>query len=474
MAIRHQQHTGLLTTASGVMEICWLSAWTHLIMMLPTDLVFPYVGVIIPFCLAAAITCTASNRGWSRMVSIGLHVCGLTLAVFLLIYTFLYPTLPLFGLAWLAKTFSMPESPKDLFILVLTFFWALVFWISGVKMARRQLSYWTVCRRFDFGILMFSGLLLLKIRLIHNDIAAQEQITSWLIIIFFVFGLMAIGLARNRQRGHTAYMAGYRTIGVILSFAIITLIAAISASSVCWPLFAKTAESGYDLLQRGFEPLLHVAIVGLTNSWRGSMDIESVQEQIEDSITAQDKLSVAVAEGGGTDILESALRWGFGSFLAVTLLGLSCFVLWRLAKWFFTRPPLDKKRTLWPMKLMIWLAAIPGFMIFCWEWFRQRLKSSSDIVQIYTALLRWGNTGGLKHEHNETPLEYSDRLGSTFPRAQSEITLIINLFQQETYAEQVVDKEQFYKAQSALKRLRSPLLWPARLYSKFRFMEKLT
>jgi len=114
------------------------------------------------------------------------------------------------------------------------------------------------------------------------------------------------------------------------------------------------------------------------------------------------------------------------------------------------------------------------FMIFCWEWFRQRLKSSSDIVQIYTALLRWGNIGGLKHEHNETPLEYSDRLGSTFPRAQSEITLIINLFQQETYAEQVVDKEQFYKAQSALKRLRSPLLWPARLYSKFRFMEKLT
>ena len=158
---------------------------------------------------------------------------------------------------------------------------------------------------------------------------------------------------------------------------------------------------------------------------------------------------------------------------AVTLLGLSCFVLWRLAKWLFTRPPLDKKRTLWPMKLMIWLAAIPGFMIFCCEWFRQRLKSSSYIVQIYTALLRWGNIGGLKHEHNETPLEYSDRLGSTFPRAQSEITLIINLFQQETYAEQVVDKEQFYKAQSALKRLRSPLLWPARLYSKFRFMEKL-
>ena len=114
------------------------------------------------------------------------------------------------------------------------------------------------------------------------------------------------------------------------------------------------------------------------------------------------------------------------------------------------------------------------FYDFCWEWFRQRLKSSSDIVQIYTALLRWGNIGGLKHERNETPLEYSDRLGSTFPRSQSEITLIVNLFQKETYTEQVVDKEQFYEAQSALKRLRSPLLWLARLYSKFRFMEKLT
>lgn len=64
-------------------------------------------------------------------------------------------------------------------------------------------------------------------------------------------------------------------------------------------------------------------------------------------------------------------------------------------------------------------------------------------------------------------MEYGLRLKYQFPSLRKEIDLIIKAFNQEVYGEIILNDQQWTEAESAWRKLRSPLHWPLRLKTWF-------
>ena len=85
--------------------------------------------------------------------------------------------------------------------------------------------------------------------------------------------------------------------------------------------------------------------------------------------------------------------------------------------------------------------------------------------KFYKLLLRWGRRSGLRHAVFETPKEYAVRLGHRFPQIEMEIRLIVYLHDDTIYGCITPDIQQISRAKLALRRIRNPLLWFARIKS---------
>jgi hypothetical protein len=71
----------------------------------------------------------------------------------------------------------------------------------------------------------------------------------------------------------------------------------------------------------------------------------------------------------------------------------------------------------------------------------------------------------LSHAVFETPKEYAIRLGHRFPQIEKEIRLIVHLHDEAIYGCISHDSHQISRARLALRRIRNPLLWFARIKS---------
>ena len=457
-------HNHLQFLACAVMEILWLFCWANLTMGLVSSHRFPYLEALCIFLFALVLTYLIEDRQWRRIHKVALQTAAMTVAGLFLIHTYNYPYLPLLAWTWLTDLFTRHHRLEDWFIICMTMVWVTTFWVSGIKLAGRPANYWFVCRRFDFGILMFLGFLVFKIGLIHNDINVEERASGWFILTFLIFGLLAIGLARNHHTVRTTYLTGYRTVGVLLSFALIVMIATISLSSLLWPFLESSAEIGYDLLQVGLRPITPFVVGALTLIFRGSM------ESFQETTTDNDYIAGGIVrvDGGGSDIL-GLLLWGiFGGLLVLSLIGILFFGIWRLVRWLLSPQDTDKDGDNSSIGILAWFLEIPGILLFVWDWMSQHLRRKTEITEVYKAFLRWGYYSGFKQGTDETPLEYCNRLSLCFPDLHDDIALITELLQKKIYAEKPISHKEFRCAYGSLKNLRSPSYWPVRLGSRIR------
>ena len=248
----------ILLLTSGGMEVTWRLAWASFVMMSLAQRIFPLPAAIGAFSLAAALTFAVRGKGFRWITVIGLHVIGCLVVTLYMFYAFTYRAYPFLSRTWLNALFSPPGNSMEGLISLFTLFWALLFWVSGIRFARRSTAYRIVCGRFDAGIGMFFGLLLFKLALEHNGLQILDPLTGWLILPFLLCGMVAIGSARNRNHLSKTYRAGYRLIGVVLSFTTLVLVSGVSLLMLLWPYFTLTAERGYELLQQGLHPFIPV------------------------------------------------------------------------------------------------------------------------------------------------------------------------------------------------------------------------
>jgi hypothetical protein len=460
------QKGGLLFLAGGGMELSWLYAWASFITASILHRPFPLPEAIGTFALAAVLTLVVRGRGWQVVWILALQVFGFLLATSRIVHVFFYGSHPFFGQWWLLECFRQPKNPLGWLILVIILFFALMFWVGGVTLARRSVAYLTVCTRFDLGVAAFFCLLLIKfLLLVKGGIDIQDPTPELLLFPFFVFSLLSIGMARNRSSAQRDFLSGYQGVGVIVSFAVVVLTFGAGLVLLFLPYLSVAAEMGYGVLKSAAAPLSPILVSILRFLFlhsRSRLDTAS-------SSSGRDEMEFlsSTESSWWTELFEKILSWGFlglGALIALILCGLG---MWYLFRWLFSRTTRNEKRQIQWSLISLWAGQLWSALLLCWDKIVRRMKGYRSAVQLYSALLNWGRHSGLPHFLSETPTEYGVRLRYQFPTLNREIGLITEAFNKEVYGQILLDEQQFTMAKLAWQRLHSPIHWPSRFKSWF-------
>ena len=460
------QRGGLLFLAGGGMELSWLYAWATFIVASILHRPFPLPEAIGTFALAAVLSLVVRGMGWRVILILGLQVFGFLLATSRIVHVFFYGSHPFFGQWWLLECLRQPKDPLEWFILVIVLFFALLFWVGGVTLARRSAAYITVCTRFDLGVAAFFCLLLIKfLVLVRGGIDIQDHTPELLLFPFFVFSLLAIGMARNRSSAQRDFLSGYQGVGVFVSFSVVVLAFGAGLVLLFLPYLSVAAEMGYGVVKYTTAPLGPILVSIIRFLFLHS---RSRPEMASPSSGGGGAEFVSSTESSWwTELFEKVFRWGFlglGVLIAIVLCGLG---MWYLFRWLFSRTTRSKKTQIQWGLISLWAVQLWSALLLFWDRIVRRVKGYRSAVQLYSALLNWGRHSGLPHFLSETPTEYGVRLRRRFPTLKREIALIAEAFNKEVYGEIVLDERQFTMAKLAWRRLRSPIHWPSRFKSWF-------
>ena len=237
---------GLIYTSGGGMELSWLYAWATFSLTFIPNRPFPLPEAIGTFVLAATLTFLSIGRGLRVFQILGLQLLGLLLAGSRIIYLYTDRSHSYFSRDWVLDFFNKSRDPVEWLILIFVLFWILCFWFGGVTLARRKTAYRALCVRFDLGAVAFLALLLLKFLILFKEGPnLQDPFTDFLFFPFFIFGLTAVGLARNRSDVQRGFLSGYQGMGVILSFTAIVLLFGTGLVLLFLPYLTLAAEMGY-------------------------------------------------------------------------------------------------------------------------------------------------------------------------------------------------------------------------------------
>jgi hypothetical protein len=461
---------GLLFLVIVGMELSWLYAWATFLTSSILHQPFPLPEVIGTFILASVLTLFFKGRGWRVASILGIQIIGFILATLRIVYVFNSWSPPFLSHTWLTEFFNTPRGPLEWFHLIFILFLALVFWIGGVTLARRSTAYSTLCSRFDLGITAFFLLFLTKlILLVKGGIKIEDHMSQLLLLSFFIFSLLAIGLVRNRSTTPRNFLPGYQGIGVILSFTVGVLLFGTGLVLFFLPYLTMSAEMGYGILKTAAKPLGYIFVeiirfLYMPKAFRPETPSAPPGSSIGD-------LTGPTESGWWTELLEKILGWVFGGLIGVVILIVFGIAVFYLIRWLFSKTPISQRRQSSWYLISLWLERL---RIFLFSWLRRivhRMKGYKRAAQLYTALLNWGRHSGLPHFLSETPIEYGFRLENRFPSLRAEIELIIEAFNQEVYGEIALREQQLDLALFAWRRLRSPLHWPSRLKTWFLMRE---
>jgi hypothetical protein len=451
---------------NGGMELSWLYAWAAFLTTLAFRQSFPFKEAIGPFVLASVLTLFSKERGWWVIQILSLQLVGFILAALRIVYIFNAESHSFWDKAWLIEFFNHPRPLEQWLPLLLLPLFAVMFWLGGMTLARRSMGYFTLCSRFDLGIAAFLLLFLTKFLLrVKGEMKLEESMSQLLFFQFFIFGLLAVGLARNRGPAPKEFLPGYQSIGVILSFTAVVLLFGGGVVLFFLPYLKVAADVGYGVLKVAAKPVGYVLVEVLRFLYapRGNPSKTPPPE------VGLGDLKTSSEGGGLPEIIEKILAWGLGSLLGLVVFGVSCLTLFYLFRWLFSRTSTRQKKQspgLWDM-ISLWVSRFQTFLVLCREGIARGLRGYHQAAQLYSALLSWGRRSGLPCSPSETPTEYGLRLKNQFPSLQREIAWIVGAFNQEVYGEIHLNSEQLAISQYAWHRLRSPYNWPSRLKAWF-------
>ena len=458
---------GLIYVAGAGMELSWLYAWATFSLTFVPDRLFPLPEAIGTFLLAAILTFFSFGRGLRVIGILCLQLPGFLIAASRMLYLFTDRSLPYFDRTWIVEFFSTPKDPLGWVTVCLVLFWTICFWFGGVALARRPATYQRVCNRFDLGIAAFLCLLLLKLLLfVKGGLNLREPFADFLFIPFFIFGMTAIGMAKNQTDAQKDFLSGYKGMGVIVSFTAVVLLFVSGVVLLFLPYLTLAAEMGYGAIKGVTQPLGPIIVTILRFLFRYGRKPEEITSQGSGERDV-DITPSAESHSWWIELLEKIGLWGMMGFLVLAGLVAVGFGVWFLTKWLFSRTSIDKEREGFWSLIVLWVSNFWALLTTLIDKIRGGGKGPMDAIRYYKALLRWGKRSGLPHLLNETPIEYSLRISHRFPGVTNETMLITNAFNQQVYGTRIPDADQLSKARIALFKMCSPLHWPHRLKSWF-------
>ena len=455
----------LLFLAHGGMELSWRYAWATFLTTSIVHRPFPLPETIGTFLLAATLSMVVRGIGLRVVAVLGIHLLGFLLAASRIIYAFSYRAYPYFDKGWLLAFLSESRDSLEWLILVIILFLALLLWLAGVALARRSTAYLTTCNRFDYGVAAFFCLFIVKsLMLIKGGIEVRASAPVLLLFPFFIFSLLAIGLVRNRSSERRDFLAGYRGIGVLVSFTMVVLAFGAGLVLFFMTYLSAAAEAGYGVLKSAAGPLGPILVRVLLFLFGKPLR----QEPLSPSTVRDEAQYIPAGESSWwSELVQEILGWGLlGLGLLIGLI-LCALGTWYLLRWLFSRTSKEERKHIHWLLALLWAQRLWAALGMGFKWAVQRLKGYRDAVQLYRAFLKWGRRSGLPHLLSETPDEYGSRLRKQFPSLAGEIGGIVEAFKLVVYGEVALDDDQMTLARLSWGRLRSPRYWPARLKSWF-------
>lgn len=447
----------LLFLSCGGMELCWLYACTTFLTTAVLHRPFPFPAAIGTFFLAAALYRAFRGKGLRVIAILGLQMMGFFLAASRIIYALNYRAYPYFDKAWMAEFFGKTRDSQEWLITVIIVTFALIFWLAGVAFARRSTAYLSICIRFDYGVTAFFCLFIVKsLLLVKGGIAVRDPAPLLLLFPFFIFSFVAIGLTRNSDRASRHFLAGYRGIGLLVSFTAVILATGAALVVFFMTYLSAAAEAGLGVLKSAAGPLLPV-LARILLFLFGKLPEQNA------FFPPTDREEPAYIPSGESSALTESLAWGLFGFLVLIALSFCALGVWFLLRWLFSRTSKADRKHLERQRVFLWVLRLWAALRLGVQWAVRRLKGYRTAVQVYGALLKWGRRSGMPRSLSETPGEYGFRLQKQFPVLAGDIGEITGAFNLAAYGEVILDEAHMNRVKSAWKRLRSCRYWPARL-----------
>jgi Domain of unknown function (DUF4129) len=446
----------LLHVLTNGMELSWLCAWAIFATIGRMGRPFPLVEAAVTFVGAFALTRLSSGRGW-RVISVAaVQGAGLLGASAAILHGLYYPGRALLDRAWLLDFLNSVRSLVDWLVLVLVLGWAIVFWVSGARLAVRSLAYTTVCGRFDLGLAAFVLLFLAKLLVAANGGQLEDRISPLFLLPFFVASLLAIGTIRLRSDGRKAFLSGYRGLGVFLSFAVGALLIAGTLALFSLPYLTFAADVGLVALKGAGVAVSPFLLWVL----RRLFAPQTLRADPAPPPSGHDLPTIPSPgpESWWMALVEKALLWSAGILLVVAVAALVGLCLYLLLRFLWSRAP-GRPGHRQPVSSFAWLRRLWMFL----AGLRARLAGVRSARDGYRALLAWARRSGLRPVLAHTPAEIGARLQQRFPRLRTEIGSIVEAFNEETYRETALPAERINEVRASWRRLRSPRQWPARI-----------
>ena len=460
----------LFTITSLGMEISWRFVWANFLFLSIFHHHYPWKDALGAFLIAAVLIAWPSGRGWRKIYPVLFQTIGLVLACLHIIYVFhgasLSPGTGFWSTDWPAATFAPSRSALVWLPMIFKAMIAAVFWFGGMNWARRERSYDKMILRFDLGLSAFFLLFIVKLLLrlkfgveVHNDGALMLMTT------FFTFGLPTMALARTHSRAVREYQAGFRRMGVVLSFAAVAVLLGVGSMTFFLPQLTATAELGYKALTAVAEPLGPVAVALLRFLFaprRGPAGVSS-----GGGMAQNQQLPTDTETPWWADLLTHIVGWGGAGLMILAGLAVALYFLYQLWKWLMSQTPQTRQSRGWRAVLRQWLDGLNLIWQFVSEWLNNNVRRRSDPVALYEGLVQWGRRSGIYRLAGETPREYGFRLANAFPMATDDITAIVRALETSVYAEQEIESGAMDSIRSGWKRLGRPALWPVRVKVRF-------
>jgi len=444
------------------MEFIWRYAWVFFLTLIILERPLPLPESMAVFACASVTAILCQHRLRQVYQALCLQFIGFTLAWLFLIYRFYYRDIPFFHKSWLLQELLQLEQFEQWLIRLLLFACLLLFWMGARAMVKRSAGYFSVCLQFDRGLgALFLVLLIRFIVEIKGGPRLEDRVTLFLLFAFFTFSLIAISLSRDESEVQKIYRHGYRGIGIVLSLTAVFIAGGAIFIAFFLPYFAQVADSAHLALKETTRPMGPV----LVSIIRFLFSIGKYRQE----------MGGPIFRGSSADQLypDTEIGWaqGFGWFLAAVIgliaLWLCGLLIRLLINWFLNRIRSDRAKKPQMNPFIRLLAMIEAILKLAWSGMLFLVKRIDSAAAIYADLLRWGRRSGLPSAPSETPLEYGRRLMQRFPHLRTEIELIVNAFNLETYGQIRSDKKILTRIQGAQRRMRNPRHWPARIKSWF-------
>jgi hypothetical protein len=445
------------------MELCWLYAATIFFYRINNLPVFPVQGAVVLFAAAVLPGTIVRGRGWA-VYQVGLLYMAFALpALLIAVHAFgrwTGPGQPLTDPTWI-RTFLRAAAGGDWIVIILVLVSCGMFWWSGIGFYRRSPSGGAVTRRFDLGIGILSAIVLLGAAV---RVSFPELIP--LMISFFLFGLLAIGIARTGGNGSRFFTAGHQGIGIAFSLGLALTILGLALLPLL-PLFKQAARVGYAVV-RGIAGWLKPLLVAILRFLFGYYAKRPVEQP--PPLRAPQEIQQLESSFVIPPLLELILKWVAIVVFAAVLAFFTGFALWRLFLFLTSRTrggrttperPLGKRLLQW---LRLLASALARALARLFRWLRRGFLGRISAERAFALLTKWGARSGVFRRVGETPLEYGRRLRARFLELDAAIATIVDSFNEAFYGRRPP------QAVDALKRscriLGAPRYWPARLRSR--------